>query len=127
MDKINNENIDVNLMKILRTKKRSEKDLLKDIFHIWKNKVQLAKKNDLIKELFIKVINIFHKSYIKQLLIKKFYQWKNISKNISIKVKSLTKGKKILLICDSNKINNIFFPFVNDLTFIEIFFDIFFH
>ena len=107
MDKINNENIDVNLMKILRTKKRSEKDLLKDIFHIWKNKVQLAKKNDLIKELFIKVINIFHKSYIKQLLIKKFYQWKNISKNISIKVKSLTKGKKILLICDSIKINNI--------------------
>ena len=107
MDKINNENIDVNLMKILRTKKRSEKDLLKDIFHIWKNKVQLAKKNDLIKELFIKVINIIHKNYIKKLLIKKFYQWKNISNNISIKVKSLTKGKKILLICDCIKINNI--------------------
>lgn len=107
MDKINNENIDVNLMKILRTKKRNEKDLLKDIFHIWKNKVQLEKKNDLIKELFIKVINIFHKSYIKQLLIKKFYQWKNISKNISIKAKSLIKGKIILLICDSIKINNI--------------------
>ena len=107
MDKINNENIDINLMKILKTKKRNQKEFLKDIFHIWKNKVYLERKNDLIKTLFIKIINIFQKCYLKELLTKKFYQWKNISNIISTKLKSINKGKSIFIICDFIKIQNI--------------------
>ena len=100
MDKINNENIDINLMKILMNKKRNEKELLKDIFLIWKNKVIIEKKNDIIKALFIKIINIYQKCYKHNLLIKKLYQWKNISNIIKITDKSLIKGRILFNIKD---------------------------
>ena len=114
MDKINNENIDINLMKILMNKKRNEKELLKDIFLIWKNKVIIEKKNDIIRVLFIKIINIYQKCYKHNLLIKKLYQWKNISNSIRIKDKSLHKGKilfniKDFIISTNIKINSKYF------------------
>ena len=107
MDKINNENIDINLMKIIMNKKKGLKELLKEIFLIWKNKVILLKKNDTIKKLFIQMINIYQKYYIKKILIKKLYNWKNISKMIKIKSLSLIKGKKLYKICDFIKNENI--------------------
>ena len=107
MDKINNENIDINLIKIIRTKKKSEKEFLKDIFLIWKNKILLEKKNDIIKTLFIKIIDIYQRFYIRQLLIKKLYKWKSVCNFISIKTNSLIKVKNIIFIFDFVKITNI--------------------
>ena len=107
MDKINNENIDINLIKILNSKKRNQKEILKEIFLIWKNKVIIEKKNDIIKGLFFKIINIYHKNYIHNLLIKKLYKWKNISYMIEMKAKSLENGRKIFNIYYFIKNRNI--------------------
>ena len=101
MDKINNENIDINLMKILRKKKKNQKELLKDLFYIWKSKINLEKKNDIIKTLFIKIMNIYHKNLTRKILLKKLYQWKSYC----IKTKSLINYKSIFYIF--NYIKNI--------------------
>ena len=134
MDKINNENIDINLMKIIMNKKKNQKELLKDIFLIWKNKVISEKKNYIIKRLFIKVINIYQKLYVKNILIKKLYHWKNISNIFKIKSNIIVQRKKLFKICDYiinenikknshyffNKIKNIKRkPNSNDLKFLK--------
>ena len=100
MDKINNENIDINLMKIIMNKKKNQKELLKDIFLVWKNKVISEKKNYIIKSLFIKIINIYQKLYVKNILIKKLYHWKNTSNLFKMKSNILVQRKNLFKICD---------------------------
>ena len=67
---------EIYILKIIK-KNNLKNKILKKYFDKWRNKTFEKYRRDSIRKLFVKIITIVNDNYIKRILRKKLYQWKN--------------------------------------------------